>query len=160
VRFAGHTWQMRSSNQKGTCQGSYSSDHAVGAQVGLPYAWGASMSVEEFDKRITAGQGAGSHSHDGILSCVAGVDCSGFVSQVWKLKQRQSTSTMSAVTKAVKLEDLRPGDALNKAGEHIVLFSGLNTDGRPIIYEASGGASRVRMATPSWSYLSGYQPVR
>jgi hypothetical protein len=160
ARFTQHGWEMKAANQKGTCTGSYKSDHAIGAQVGLPYAWGGWMTLDEFDKRIAAGSGAGSHSKDGILSCVAGVDCSGFVSQVWKLKQRQSTSTMSTVTKTIKLEDLRPGDALNKAGEHIVLFAGLQADGRPIIYEASGGASRVRMATPSWSYLSGYQPVR
>lgn len=160
ARYTEHTWQMRASNQKGSCKEGYKSDHAVGAQVGLPYAWGASMTLEEFDKRLASGAGAGSHSSDGILSCVAGVDCSGFVSQVWKLPQRQSTSTMSKVTNVIKLEELRPGDALNKSGSHIVLFAGLHSDGRPIIYEASGGASRVRMATPSWSYLSGYQPVR
>lgn len=33
---------------------------------------------------------------DGVLACVAGVDCSGFVSQVWQLPQRQTTSSISA----------------------------------------------------------------
>src|SRR3954464_12321330 len=90
TKFAQHAWEMKAANQKGSCQGSYKSDHALGAQVGLPYAWGASMSLEEFDKRIAAGSGAGSHSKDGILSCVAGGDCSGVVSPVWETNPETS----------------------------------------------------------------------
>ncbi|HSP79714.1 MAG TPA: hypothetical protein VLQ93_14375 [Myxococcaceae bacterium] len=160
ARFAQHSWEMRASNQKGTCEGEYRSDHAVGKQVGVPYAWGGSMSLAEFDRRIGSGQAAGSHSRDGILTCVAGVDCSGFISQVWRLDKRQSTSTLGTVTRPITLEELLPGDALNKAGKHVVLFAGTSADGKPIIYEASGSASRVRMATPSWSYLAGYVPIR
>jgi hypothetical protein len=160
ARYAEHTWEMRAANQKGACQGAYQSDHALGQQSGVPYAWGGWMDLAEFDRRIAEGQGAGSHSSDGILSCVAGVDCSGFVSQVWRLKQRQSTSTLNGVTKPITLDELRPGDALNKAGKHVVLFAGTTPEGKPIIYEASGSASRVRLATPSWSYLNGYQPIR
>jgi hypothetical protein len=160
ARFAEHTWEMGASNQKGTCEGAYRSDHPLGKQVGVPYAWGGSMDLTEFDRRIAEGQGAGSHSGDGILSCVAGVDCSGFVSQVWRLKQRPSTSTLGTLTRPIALDALRPGDALNKAGKHVVLFAGTTPEGKPVIYEASGSASRVRMATPSWSYLNGYQPVR
>lgn len=160
AQFAEHSWQMGATNQKGTCQGSYKSDHSLGQQTGVPYAWGGWMNLAEFDRRIAEGQGAGSHSSDGILSCVAGVDCSGFVSQVWRLQQRQSTSTLNGVTKPITLDALRPGDALNKAGKHVVLFVGTNPEGKPIIYEASGSASRVRLATPSWSYLNGYQPIR
>jgi hypothetical protein len=160
AQFAEHAWEMGAANQKGSCQGNYQSDHALGKQVGVPYAWGGWMDLAEFDRRIAQGQGAGSHSSDGILACVAGVDCSGFVSQVWRLKQRQSTSTLNAVTKPITLDQLRPGDALNKAGKHVVLFAGTTPEGKPIIYEASGSASRVRLATPSWSYLNGYQPIR
>lgn len=160
VRYVEHSWQMKASNQKASCKADYKSDHAPGAQVGIPYAWGGSMSLEEFDRRIASGEAAGSHSRDGTLSCVAGVDCSGFVSQVWKLPQRYTTSSISAVTRSITLDELQPGDALNKAGSHIVLYAGRSPDGKPIIYEASGSASRVRMATPSWSYLAGYQPIR
>lgn len=160
VRYVEHPWQMKASNQKATCKADYKSDHAPGAQVGIPYAWGGSMTLGEFDRRIANGEAAGSHSRDGILSCVAGVDCSGFVSQVWKLPQRYTTSSISAVTRTISLDELQPGDALNKAGSHIVLYAGRTPDGKPIIYEASGSASRVRMATPSWSYLAGYQPIR
>jgi hypothetical protein len=42
----------------------------------------------------------------------------------------------------------------------VVLFAGTTAEGKPILYEASGSASKVRMATPSWSYLNGYQPIR
>ncbi|QRN94425.1 C40 family peptidase [Archangium violaceum] len=160
ARFAQHPWEMRAANQKGTCPGEYRSDHALGKQIGVPYAWGGSMELAEFDRRIGAGQAAGSHSGDGILTCVAGVDCSGFVSRVWRLAKRESTSTLGTVTRPITLEELLPGDALNKAGKHVVLFAGTRADGKPIIYEASGSASRVRMATPSWSYLAGYVPIR
>jgi hypothetical protein len=160
VRYVEHAWQMKATNQKATCKADYKSDYAPGSQVGIPYAWGGSMGLEEFDRRIGKGEAAGSHSRDGILTCVAGVDCSGFVSQVWQLPQRYTTSSISAVTHAISLEELQPGDALNKAGSHIVLYAGRSPDGKPIIYEASGSASRVRMATPSWSYLAGYQPIR
>ncbi len=160
ARFAQHPWEMRAANQKGTCPGEYRSDHALGKQIGVPYAWGGSMDLAEFDRRIGAGQAAGSHSGDGILTCVAGVDCSGFISRVWRLAKRESTSTLGTVTRPITLEELLPGDALNKAGKHVVLFAGTRADGKPIIYEASGSASRVRMATPSWSYLAGYVPIR
>jgi hypothetical protein len=160
AKYAEHAWEMSAANQKGKCQGTYRSDHTVGKNVGVPYAWGGSMDLAEFDRRIAEGQGAGSHSSDGILSCVAGVDCSGFVSQVWRLKERQSTSTLGKITRPISLDELRPGDALNKAGKHVVLFAGTTAEGKPVIYEASGSASRVRMATPSWSYLNGYQPIR
>ncbi|MBN1210362.1 MAG: hypothetical protein JXB05_36250 [Myxococcaceae bacterium] len=160
VRYAEHAWQMKPENQKAACKADYKSDHAPGPRVGLPYAWGGWMSVAEFDRRIASGEAAGSHSRDGILSCVAGVDCSGFVSQVWQLPKRHTTSSISAVTRPISLDELAPGDALNKAGSHIVLYAGASPDGKPIIYEASGSASRVRMATPSWSYLAGYQPIR
>ncbi|MFL5345016.1 MAG: hypothetical protein ACJ8AT_09485 [Hyalangium sp.] len=160
AQYAEHAWEMRAANQKGTCEGTYKSDHPLGKQTGVPYAWGGSMGLAEFDRRISEGQGAGSHSSDGILSCVAGVDCSGFISQVWQLKQRPSTSSLGSLTQPISLDELRPGDALNKPGKHVVLFAGTTSEGKPIIYEASGSASRVRMATPSWSYLNGYQPVR
>jgi hypothetical protein len=160
ARYAEHAWRMKPENQKAACKADYKSDHAPGPRTGLPYAWGGWMSLAEFDRRIASGQAAGSHSRDGILSCVAGVDCSGFVSQVWQLPQRYTTSSISAVTHPISLDALAPGDALNKAGSHIVLYAGSSPDGKPIIYEASGSASRVRMATPSWSYLAGYQPVR
>ncbi len=160
AQYAEHAWEMGSANQKGTCQGNYKSDHPLGKQIGVPYAWGGSMTLAEFDRRIAEGQGAGAHSSDGILSCVAGVDCSGFISQVWQLKSRPSTSSLGELTRPISLDELHPGDALNKPGKHVVLFAGTTSEGKPIIYEASGSASRVRMATPSWSYLNGYQPVR
>ncbi|MCB9761825.1 MAG: C40 family peptidase [Alphaproteobacteria bacterium] len=158
--IAGHTWTAGEANTAADCKSSYRSDYAAGSKnVGLPYAWGGYMDTQEFDKRLGEGQGAGSHSSDGVLSCVAGVDCSGFVSQSWGLASKQSTSTMSNVSKTIKVEELKPGDAFNRAGKHVVLFIGFTEDGEPVFQEASGGASKVR-THKGWSYLSGYTPIR
>lgn len=159
--YAGHSWTMSKNNITGTCTAKgYASDYKPGAQTGLPYAWGGFMSLEEFDRRIKAGYGAGSHSRHGVMSCVAGLDCSGLVSRVWGLDTKHGTSTLSKVARAITLDELQPGDALNKAGSHVVLWAGRTDDGQPIIYEASGYHSRVRLATPGWKYLSGYTPIR
>jgi len=40
-------------------------------------------------------------------------------------------------------KDLKPGDVLNKASVHVVLFDSYNPDGTLNVYEASGSASRV-----------------
>jgi hypothetical protein len=52
--------------------------------------------------------------------------------------------------------DMRPGDAFNKPGSHIVLFAEYSADGRPVVYEASGGAGKVVRRTWRWSELQGY----
>lgn len=51
--------------------------------MGLPYDWGGYMTLFQFDQQINAGYGAGSYPEHGVLSCTAGVDCSGFVSKAW-----------------------------------------------------------------------------
>ncbi|MEQ9495336.1 MAG: hypothetical protein RIT81_00725 [Deltaproteobacteria bacterium] len=158
--YAAHRWTMAEKNNLASCTTkSYESDYSPGPQTSVPYAWGGAMSLDTFDKKLADGDAAGSHSWHGILSCVAGVDCSGFVCQVWKSEKRYSTSSISAITKEITIEDLKPGDAFNKPGKHIVLFAGYNDAGEPTFYEAAGGASRVRLHS-GWSYLNGYTPIR
>jgi len=159
-RYAAHRWTMSQANLGAECApADYKSDYTPGPQVALPYAWGGSMTLEQFDARLAKGEAAGSHSWHGILGCVAGVDCSGFVSQVWKTDKRYSTSSFSQVTDEIDVESLAPGDAFNKPGRHIVLFAGFNEAGEPTFYEAAGGAAKVRLHS-GWSYLDGYTPIR
>jgi hypothetical protein len=55
---------------------------------------------------------------------------------------------------------MKPGDALNKPGDHIVLFAGYRADGNPIVYEASGSAGRViRNDWSTWSRFKNYYPL-
>jgi len=159
ANLADHTWRSTAANQQASCATSYESDYEPGEHVGLPYAWGGFMDEQEFDQRIAAGEGAGSHSWHGVLSCVAGVDCSGLVSHAWDLDTKHGTSTLDRVSAVIPVDDVRPGDAFNKPGSHVVLYIGDNDAGEPLFYEAAGGASRVRLHS-GWAYLDGYTPIR
>lgn len=156
--FVHHEWVVSEANQSASCASSYESDYEVGAQAGVPYAWGGFMDLGEFDQRIDDGDGAGSHSWHGVLSCVAGVDCSGLISHAWKLPKKHGTSTLDQVSEPVDLEEVRPGDAFNKPGKHVVLYIGESSAGEPLFYEAAG-SSGVRQHS-GWSYLDGYLPIR
>ena len=60
--------------------------------------------------------------------------------------------------------DLRPGDALNKPGSHVMLFLRFTRDRKAEVMEASPGACNGRVCRniyPLASLLArGYQPVR
>jgi hypothetical protein len=158
--YATHEWTMTAENETASCSADYESDYVAGTWRGLPYDWGGYYSLDEFDAAIADGLGAGSHSWHGILSCTAGVDCSGFVSELWG-SGHYATSTFSAVTHAIALADIEKGDAFNDPGSHITLYTYETAAGSPIFYEAAGSASRVRLNGHSgWSYLDGYQPIR
>jgi len=155
-----HSWTCSASNQSASCSNSWSSDYSQGTHTGLPYDWGGYKSLTQFDSELAQGYGAGSHSWHGILWCTTGVDCSGFVSKTWQ-ESHNTTSSIPGITYSVSQSSLKRGDVMNKAGSHVVLFTQETNAGRPVFYEASGGASKVRLNTPSgWSYLSGYSPRR
>ena len=155
-----HEWTMTKVNETASCSKGYKSDFTEGTYRGLPYDWGGYWTLDEFDQQIAAGQGAGSHKSDGILDCTTGVDCSGFLSQIWQ-SSHQSTSSLHTITTPIKLADLTRGDAINDAGSHVVLFTYETAAGAPIFYEAAGSASKVRINNKGgWAYLEGYKPVR
>jgi hypothetical protein len=53
-------------------------------------------------------------------------DCSGYVSMAWNLPSSRTTWTLdeSSVTTRISRSQLKPGDALDYAAEHVVLFGG------------------------------------
>ncbi|GMV40772.1 MAG: hypothetical protein AMXMBFR64_24880 [Myxococcales bacterium] len=158
--YADETWTCTAANTKASCTTGYTSDYGPGTYKGLPYDWGGYVELDQFHAQLAAGQGAGSHSWHGVLSCTTGVDCSGYVSKCWK-GPHKSTSTMHTVAYEITKELLAPGDAWNDPGSHIVLWAGTAGNGAPLFYEASGSAKKVRYNTgASWSYLVGYKPVR
>ncbi len=58
-----------------------------------------------------------------VSAAAVGLDCSGFISRCWGLKEKQSTSSLAGLcVKLRSLAELRPGDVLNFAGGHVVLF--------------------------------------
>ena len=101
--------------------------------TGLPYCWGGDSTLAEFDEGIAEGRPAGYHfknmdrkKHEPPDSALPmGVDCSGLVSRCWCLKARRSTYNLIDVSyQLLNFEDLKPGDAVNKPYDHVILFIG------------------------------------
>lgn len=160
--YANHAWRAKAANLKVTCSTTWTTTYKEGDQIGLPYNWGGFDDLKAFDDKIAKGYGTGAHQQDGVLTCTAGVDCSGFVCRAWQVGKKYGTSELSRITTEIaKTADVKPGDAWLKPGSHVVLHAYFRDDGTPAWYEASGGASKVRFtASKSWSYLKGYKPVR
>jgi hypothetical protein len=140
--------------------------------VGVPYKWGGFDSLASFERGIEAGKAAGDlYSAEkrrlggkAVSGSAVGLDCSGFISRCWRIAEKQSTSSLLA--HCVKLRspaDLRPGDALDQAGGHVVLFvKWLDaSQTRFLCYEAEP-FSRVRVSERHAPEMiaAGYSPVR
>jgi hypothetical protein len=97
--------------------------------VGLPYGWGASDTPDSYVQRIAQGAYPGDiHTNNVITKEAAGVDCSGFITNVWRLPQRVvttcrggadawtpkagDTSCVGSFSSRVGLSTAQAGDAL------------------------------------------------
>ena len=138
----------------------------LGQQVrGVPYCWGCFGSFEQIRSKIEHGVLAGNIcTHNAPRPDVAGVDCSAFVSAAWGLASHFTTSAIPAITQPVTNPmDLRPGDALDKPGSHVMLFLRFTPGQMAEVIKSSGACNgRVcRNVYPLSSLLArGYQPVR
>src|SRR5205085_139466 len=77
----------------------------------VPYDWGGYDSVSSFNNFMSAGYQAGDIDSNTIESCSKGVDCSGFVSNVWA-SGRYTTSTVSSISLPVTQSQLQTGDII------------------------------------------------
>ena len=139
----------------------------LGQEVrGIPYCWGCHGSLDQIRTKIERGVLAGNIcTRNAPRADVAGVDCSAFVSAAWGLATHYTTVAIPAIT--TQLSDpweLRPGDALNKPGSHVMLFLRFTPDRKAEVMEASPGACNGRVCRniyPLASLLArGYSPVR
>jgi len=158
IDYAELVWQCSADNLVADCTSGWESDFSLGSYTGVAYDWGGSVSTEIYLFQLGNGQGAGSHSWHGILSCTTGVDCSGYVSQCWQ-SGRYTTSSLHNITYEVDFDEMLPGDVWNKAGSHVVIHSGWLEDGRATFYEATP-PKVVHTTDSSFSYLNGYLPLR
>jgi hypothetical protein len=115
-------------------------------QVGVPYDWGGGDSVKTFEKRLAEGYVAGNIGGTFWANrrhrATTGVDCSGFVSNVWRLGRHVATAYLDGVsTPLLTLERLRVGDALLLAGHHVVLYR------EQVLVDGASLAIRVTEAT-------------
>jgi hypothetical protein len=82
-------------------------------------------------------------------------DCSGFVSMAWHAGTSYSTSTLDEVSSTISKSALRPGDALNYAGTHVVLFLGWKDQDAGTFYYYSESNPSVNMEYGSANVNSG-----
>src|SRR6267378_6613180 len=133
---------------------------------GVPYCWGCHGSLANFRLRIEAGTMAGNVcTRNSPRTDVAGVDCSAFVSAVWGLSVHYTTAAIPAIAKTVENPwDLKPGDALNKPGSHVMLFLRFTPDRKVEVMEASTGGCNGRVCRNVYPLAAllqrGYVPVR
>jgi hypothetical protein len=139
----------------------------LGQQVrGIPYCWGCHGSLDQIRNQLEHGVLAGNIcTHNAPRPDVAGVDCSAFVSAAWGLASHFTTDAIPAITERVaNPSDLRPGDALNKPGSHVMLFLRFTPDRMAEVMESSTGGCNGRVCRnvyPLASLLArGFQPVR
>ncbi|WP_407165117.1 hypothetical protein [Bradyrhizobium sp. ORS 111] len=133
---------------------------------GVPYCWGCHGSLANFRQRIESGTLAGNVcTRNAPRPDVAGVDCSAFVSAAWGLSVHYTTAAIPAIAASVANPwDLKPGDALNKPGSHVMLFLRFTPDRKAEVMESSTGGCNGRVCRnvyPLASLLArGYVPVR
>ncbi len=139
----------------------------LGQEVrGVPYCWGCHGSLFQIGAKIAHGVLAGNVcTHNEPRTDVTGVDCSAFVSAAWGLSQHFTTAAIPSITDRIENAwDLRPGDALDKPGSHVVLFLGFTKDRKAEVMEAAPGACNGRVCRnvyPLASLLArGFKPVR
>jgi len=130
----------------------------------VPYAWGGYQSISNFTNRLNQGNWAGNICGQEVRNNVAGVDCSGFVSQVLQLGGHYTTTTLGQMANRIDWSQLRAGDFLMNGG-HVMLFekfdNGRNVDGGVWVYESTmrNGVDRVIYNKVTFSYLSTYKYV-
>lgn len=133
---------------------------------GVPYCWGCHGSLANFRARIEAGTKAGNVcTRNAPRSDVAGVDCSAFVSAAWGLSIHYTTAAIPAIARRMENPwDLKPGDALNKPGSHVMLFLRFTPDRKAEVMESSTGGCNGRVCRNVYPLAAllqrGYVPVR
>lgn len=83
-----------------------------------------------FGDKIAAGKPAGdisTHLPVASTNYTNGVDCVGFVDQVWRLERRTNMSYMGQYDRPILFKDLRAGDIIQN-GAHVILFAGWEND--------------------------------
>jgi len=149
---------------------------AYGWNCGVPYFWGGDAALVRgldflngtneltFEEVLEQGTGSPPVYDAGDISAVdkstirwksaSGVDCSGFVAQVWRLGHYFNPNLLKELSRPIKFEDLKPGDLLYMkpvgTSGHVMLFKEFLTAERAapgktriMVYESAGYCARV-----------------
>jgi hypothetical protein len=116
--------------------------------IGVAYKWGGNDSPQTFTAGIRAGKAAGDVYTDAkrkgggktVSGDAVGIDCSGFICRCWKLTTRHSTESLPSICEKLSSPaELKPGDIMNGAGAHVMLFAKWTNPEKThaLFYEAS-----------------------
>ncbi|HCC22166.1 hypothetical protein A2480_03770 [Candidatus Uhrbacteria bacterium RIFOXYC2_FULL_47_19] len=127
----------------------------------VSYDWGGFDTPSGFSNAMSSGYKAGNMNTSYVLSCSYGVDCSGFVSRIWGLTYKLSTSSIPSYSTAAYGPTYQLGEVFNYPGNHVVVFAGSAYNGI-FAYEATAlnNYDRVVYTYRTWSSLSGYSARR
>jgi len=161
--FVNHRYYVNRFNITRRSHGVITPIRRPGSYVGIPYKWGGFNNLNSFMSGLKQGKYAGDKNTKkrGGSSRAVGVDCSGFISQVWGLKSKKSTRNLPGVSIHLSSKsDLRQGDILNKHGSHVRLFSHRDNRGNFWVYEASSKDWKVNKHSYTFYQLRRYKPYR
>lgn len=129
---------------------------------GLPYNWGGSSNIEEFELGIIEGKFAGNvpeTKDNGVSRYAVGLDCSGLLAICWKLPNKRSTKALPTIASSLEsTNQLLPGDILLKPGSHVMIFVNF-TDSTKLyasIVDSTRSIGKVSLRTISISEFLGY----
>lgn len=116
--------------------------------TGVAYKWGGNDSPDSFSAGVRAGKAAGDVYTNAkrkgggktVSGDAVGIDCSGFICRCWKLTTRHSTESLPSICEKLSSPaDLKPGDIMNGAGAHVMLFAKWTNPEKThaLFYEAS-----------------------
>jgi hypothetical protein len=153
-------------DQKFRPQFGWSLEGAV--NTGVPYQWGGASSLGAFERGVTSGKLAGhipTRGQSFWTSEAVGVDCSGLVSNCWRLPGKQSTRSLPKIClQLTSYDQLLPGDILNLRDRHTMIFVSFEAaDHQQLnVIEATARQGRVHRSVRDRNDLEGqgYVPLR
>jgi cell wall-associated NlpC family hydrolase len=145
-----------------------------GWNIGIPYKWGGFDTPQEFNACVSCGKCAGDVftvqkrelNNSAVSQHTTGVDCSGFISRCWRLPAPVSTYEIHKCCDPLpSLEELKPGDVVNKENEHISLFVAWHDPGHSVMQVYDVGCPPhwkvlKHGVYTSWLREHGYKPWR
>lgn len=105
----------------------------------MPYCWGGFSTTAQYKTGMSNSGRVGNinTSTSGYVANTYGLDCSGYVSRCWRQSTKYGTGTIGSICNSIAYNQLKPADALNKSGSHIVLYEYADGAGNYVLYEAT-----------------------
>ena len=127
-------------------------------QQAVGYNWGGFDSVDSYSKKLLYMKaGNVNTSVAPLLTCAAGVDCSGLVSKLWGLKSKWGTAQIFSKTDSIDISKLRIGDVLVKPNYHVMLYTGSSNAQIATIEAVARPGKVIESLHPiSWFLQHGY----